>query len=174
MQRTIRVNENQLLNLSEKAHYDHSLAGYLHKRAADSTKWQPRWFVLYQVSSPSASILRVDQSRQGTSFTNSMKWMCTCTRQKLVADVTFKLRNTNIHQFLFQFHSDHYAYLLLHWFPHWKKKINAWKVFSETFLAWWRIGGQHYISRMEFIIYERIVLVNRISHLNPASTLRTK
>ncbi|KDR10232.1 Ras-specific guanine nucleotide-releasing factor 1 [Zootermopsis nevadensis] len=48
MQRTIRVNENQLLNLSEKAHYDHSLAGYLHKRAADSTKWQPRWFVLYQ------------------------------------------------------------------------------------------------------------------------------
>lgn len=54
MQRTIRVNENQLLNLSERAHYDHSLAGYLHKRTADSTKWQSRWFVLYQVSSSSA------------------------------------------------------------------------------------------------------------------------
>lgn len=36
--------------LSEKAHYDHSLSGYLHKRTADSTKWQQRWFVLYQVS----------------------------------------------------------------------------------------------------------------------------
>ncbi|XP_069694869.1 ras-specific guanine nucleotide-releasing factor 2-like [Periplaneta americana] len=48
MQRTVRVNENQLLMLSERAHYDHSLAGYLHKRTADSTKWQPRWFVLYQ------------------------------------------------------------------------------------------------------------------------------
>ncbi|XP_011501193.1 PREDICTED: ras-specific guanine nucleotide-releasing factor 2-like [Ceratosolen solmsi marchali] len=34
--------------LSEKAHYDHSLAGYLHKRTADLTKWQLRWFVLYQ------------------------------------------------------------------------------------------------------------------------------
>lgn len=50
MQRTIRVNENQLIMLSERAHYDHSQAGYLHKRSADSTKWQLRWFVLYQVS----------------------------------------------------------------------------------------------------------------------------
>jgi len=57
MQRTIRVNENQLLNLSERAHYDHSLAGYLHKRTADSTKWQSRWFVLYQVSTSSASLM---------------------------------------------------------------------------------------------------------------------
>lgn len=50
MQRTIRVNENQLIMLSERAHYDHSQAGYLHKRSADSSKWQLRWFVLYQVS----------------------------------------------------------------------------------------------------------------------------
>lgn len=49
MQRTIRVNENQLIMLSERAHYDHSQAGYLYKRTADSTKWQLRWFVLYQV-----------------------------------------------------------------------------------------------------------------------------
>ncbi|XP_044256640.1 ras-specific guanine nucleotide-releasing factor 2-like isoform X2 [Tribolium madens] len=48
MQRTIRVNENQLIMLSERAHYDHSQAGYLHKRSADSSKWQLRWFVLYQ------------------------------------------------------------------------------------------------------------------------------
>lgn len=50
MQRTIRVNENQLIMLSERAHYDHSQAGYLHKRSADSSKWHLRWFVLYQVN----------------------------------------------------------------------------------------------------------------------------
>ena len=49
MQRTIRINENQLIMLSERAHYDHSMAGYLHKRSADNSKWQLRWFVLYQV-----------------------------------------------------------------------------------------------------------------------------
>ncbi|GAB1868606.1 Ras-specific guanine nucleotide-releasing factor 2-like isoform X1 [Camponotus japonicus] len=48
MQKTVRVNDAQLVMLSEKAHYDHSLSGYLHKRTADSTKWQQRWFVLYQ------------------------------------------------------------------------------------------------------------------------------
>lgn len=46
----VRVNDAQLVMLSERAHYDHSLTGYLHKRAAESTKWQLRWFVLYQVS----------------------------------------------------------------------------------------------------------------------------
>ncbi|XP_017765392.1 PREDICTED: ras-specific guanine nucleotide-releasing factor 2-like [Eufriesea mexicana] len=48
MQRTVRVNDAQLVMLSEKAHHDHSLTGYLHKRTADSAKWQLRWFVLYQ------------------------------------------------------------------------------------------------------------------------------
>ncbi|XP_043277433.1 ras-specific guanine nucleotide-releasing factor 2-like isoform X2 [Venturia canescens] len=48
MQRTVRVNDSQIIMLSERAHYDHSLAGYLHKRTADSAKWQLRWFVLYQ------------------------------------------------------------------------------------------------------------------------------
>ncbi|XP_029179159.1 ras-specific guanine nucleotide-releasing factor 2-like isoform X3 [Nylanderia fulva] len=48
MQKTVRVNDAQLVMLSEKAHYDHLLSGYLHKRTADSTKWQQRWFVLYQ------------------------------------------------------------------------------------------------------------------------------
>ncbi|XP_076396250.1 ras-specific guanine nucleotide-releasing factor 1 isoform X4 [Megachile rotundata] len=48
MQRTVRVNDSQLVMLSEKAHYDHSMTGYLHKRTADSAKWQLRWFVLYQ------------------------------------------------------------------------------------------------------------------------------
>lgn len=46
----VRVNDSQLVMLSEKANYDHSLSGYLHKRTADSTKWQLRWFVLYQVN----------------------------------------------------------------------------------------------------------------------------
>ncbi|XP_045481694.1 ras-specific guanine nucleotide-releasing factor 1-like isoform X2 [Harmonia axyridis] len=48
MQRTIRVNDNQLIMLSERAHYDHSQTGYLHKRSSDCSKWQLRWFVLYQ------------------------------------------------------------------------------------------------------------------------------
>ncbi|XP_065221705.1 ras-specific guanine nucleotide-releasing factor 2-like isoform X3 [Planococcus citri] len=48
MQRSIRVNDSQLVMLSERAHFDHSRAGYLHKRTADSNKWQLRWFVLYQ------------------------------------------------------------------------------------------------------------------------------
>ncbi|XP_026480897.1 ras-specific guanine nucleotide-releasing factor 1-like [Ctenocephalides felis] len=48
MQRTVRVNDSQLVMLSDRAHYDHSQSGYLHKRTADSGKWQLRWFVLYQ------------------------------------------------------------------------------------------------------------------------------
>ncbi|XP_076162379.1 ras-specific guanine nucleotide-releasing factor 1 isoform X5 [Ptiloglossa arizonensis] len=48
MQRTVRVNDAQLVMISEKAHYDHSMTGYLHKRTADSSKWQLRWFILYQ------------------------------------------------------------------------------------------------------------------------------
>ncbi|KAJ0175325.1 hypothetical protein K1T71_009466 [Dendrolimus kikuchii] len=48
MQRSIRVNDGQLIALSEKAQYDHSQAGYLHKRSSDNTKWQLRWFILYQ------------------------------------------------------------------------------------------------------------------------------
>jgi hypothetical protein len=49
MQRTVRVNDSQLVMLSERAHYDHNMTGYLYKKTADSTKWQQRWFVLYQV-----------------------------------------------------------------------------------------------------------------------------
>ncbi|KAK9718958.1 RhoGEF domain [Popillia japonica] len=48
MQRQIRINENQLIMLSERARDDHSHTGYLHKKSADSSKWQLRWFVLYQ------------------------------------------------------------------------------------------------------------------------------
>lgn len=50
MQRAVRVNDSQLVTLSERAHFDHSLSGYLHKKTADNAKWQLRWFVLYQVS----------------------------------------------------------------------------------------------------------------------------
>ncbi|XP_052565795.1 ras-specific guanine nucleotide-releasing factor 2-like isoform X2 [Culex pipiens pallens] len=48
MQRSVRVNEHQLIMLSDRAQYDHSMHGYLHKRTADNNKWQMRWFVLYQ------------------------------------------------------------------------------------------------------------------------------
>ncbi|XP_073979075.1 ras-specific guanine nucleotide-releasing factor 2-like isoform X2 [Rhodnius prolixus] len=48
MQRSVRVNESQLVMLSDRAHFDHSYSGYLYKRTSDSNKWQQRWFVLYQ------------------------------------------------------------------------------------------------------------------------------
>ncbi|XP_035904093.1 ras-specific guanine nucleotide-releasing factor 2-like isoform X2 [Anopheles stephensi] len=48
MQRSVRVNENQLIMLSDRAQYDHSMHGHLHKRTSDNNKWQMRWFVLYQ------------------------------------------------------------------------------------------------------------------------------
>ncbi|CAL4068246.1 unnamed protein product, partial [Meganyctiphanes norvegica] len=48
MQRTIRINENQVLMLAEKARHDHNYIGYLYKRSSDSNKWQLRWFTLYQ------------------------------------------------------------------------------------------------------------------------------
>ncbi|XP_050665094.1 ras-specific guanine nucleotide-releasing factor 1-like [Leptidea sinapis] len=48
IQRSVRVNDGQLIALSERAQYDHSQAGYLHKRSADNAKWQLRWFILYQ------------------------------------------------------------------------------------------------------------------------------
>ncbi|XP_043515989.1 ras-specific guanine nucleotide-releasing factor 2-like isoform X4 [Frieseomelitta varia] len=48
MQKSVRMNDSQLAMLAEKARYDQSLSGYLHKRSADLAKWQLRWFVLYQ------------------------------------------------------------------------------------------------------------------------------
>ncbi|XP_049269734.1 ras-specific guanine nucleotide-releasing factor 2 isoform X3 [Rhipicephalus sanguineus] len=48
MQRALRMNDAQLLSLSEKALHDNCLRGYLCKRTADSARWQLRWFVLYQ------------------------------------------------------------------------------------------------------------------------------
>ncbi|RZF36325.1 hypothetical protein LSTR_LSTR006589 [Laodelphax striatellus] len=44
----IRVQDAQLCVLAERAHFDKSMAGYLHKRQADTNKWQLRWFLLYQ------------------------------------------------------------------------------------------------------------------------------
>ena len=49
MQRPIKVTESQLLMLAERARYDATLAGPLYKRTADGTKWQSKWFTLYQV-----------------------------------------------------------------------------------------------------------------------------
>ncbi|XP_054160727.1 ras-specific guanine nucleotide-releasing factor 1-like [Oppia nitens] len=48
MQRSLRMNDLQLLALSEKAHHDNGLRGYLFKRTSDNSKWQLRWFVLFQ------------------------------------------------------------------------------------------------------------------------------
>ena len=48
MQRSIRMNDLQLLALSEKALHDNGLRGHLFKRTSDNSKWQLRWFVLFQ------------------------------------------------------------------------------------------------------------------------------
>lgn len=48
MQRSLRMNEIQLYALSEKALNDNGLRGYLFKRSSDTSKWQLRWFVLFQ------------------------------------------------------------------------------------------------------------------------------
>lgn len=48
MQKGIRLNESQLLYLAGKARQESLLRGYLHKKSADTGKWQQRFFVLYQ------------------------------------------------------------------------------------------------------------------------------
>lgn len=50
MQRCVRVVDNQLLMLSDRARTDSTLTGNLHKKASDSGRWKNRYFVLYQVS----------------------------------------------------------------------------------------------------------------------------
>ena len=48
MQKAVRVNEGQLLYLALKARQENTSCGYLHKKSADTGKWQLRWFALYQ------------------------------------------------------------------------------------------------------------------------------
>lgn len=48
MQKGIRLNESQLLYLANKARAESTLNGYLHKKSADTGKWQLRYFALYQ------------------------------------------------------------------------------------------------------------------------------
>ena len=44
----MRINEIQLLALSEKALHDNGPKGYLFKRTNENNKWQMRYFVLFQ------------------------------------------------------------------------------------------------------------------------------
>ena len=48
MQKGIRINESQLAHLASKARQENTIRGYLHKKSADTGKWQLRWFALYQ------------------------------------------------------------------------------------------------------------------------------
>lgn len=48
MQKGVRVNEIQLLQLATKSRTDSTLNGYLYKRSTDTGKWRQRWFTLYQ------------------------------------------------------------------------------------------------------------------------------
>ena len=49
IQRPIRVNDVQVQILGERARYDATISGSLYKRTSDGSKWQLRWFTLYQV-----------------------------------------------------------------------------------------------------------------------------
>ena len=42
------MNELQLLALAEKALHDNGIRGYLFKRTSENSKWQMRYFVLFQ------------------------------------------------------------------------------------------------------------------------------
>ncbi|KAM3958384.1 LOW QUALITY PROTEIN: ras-specific guanine nucleotide-releasing factor 1 [Aphomia sociella] len=48
IQRSIRINEGQLVALSERAQFDHAQAGFLSKKSSDGNRWQQRWCILYQ------------------------------------------------------------------------------------------------------------------------------
>ncbi|XP_055314318.1 ras-specific guanine nucleotide-releasing factor 2-like isoform X3 [Sitodiplosis mosellana] len=48
MQRSVRVQDNQIIHLADRAQYDHSMHGHLQKRTSDCNRWQTRWFLLYQ------------------------------------------------------------------------------------------------------------------------------
>ena len=48
MQRAVRLNEGQLLHLANKSRHENSISGNMHKRSADTGKWQQRWFTLFQ------------------------------------------------------------------------------------------------------------------------------
>jgi hypothetical protein len=49
MQRSIRINDSQILMLAEKARFDNAMAGYLHKKSNGAGKWTRRYFILFQV-----------------------------------------------------------------------------------------------------------------------------
>jgi hypothetical protein len=48
MQRSLRLNDVQLLALAEKSLHDNGLKGYLFKKSSEGNRWQLRWFVLFQ------------------------------------------------------------------------------------------------------------------------------
>ncbi|XP_033120543.1 ras-specific guanine nucleotide-releasing factor 1-like isoform X1 [Anneissia japonica] len=48
MQKAIRLDETQVLNLATKAKTDNSICGYLQKKSSDGQKWKIRWCALYQ------------------------------------------------------------------------------------------------------------------------------
>ena len=48
MQRSVRINDHQIQTLFDRAKEDQRLEGYLMKRSSESSRWQRRWFVLYQ------------------------------------------------------------------------------------------------------------------------------
>ena len=70
IQRSIRINDGQLLGLAEKARFDSRLAGFLYKRCADNNKWLLRWFRLYQVCNKI--------NRGENSISREKKILCLC------------------------------------------------------------------------------------------------
>lgn len=64
MQRSIRINDSQILMLAEKARFDHVLAGYLHKKSSGAAKWTRRYFILFQVKEKSDLIFVISYMGQ--------------------------------------------------------------------------------------------------------------
>ena len=83
MQRGVRINDNQLLMLAEKARYDRYMCGSLYKRTCDNSKWQQRWFNLYQVgvSTRPANVKNPRRSR-------SVKGALSCCPLNVCPDIT--------------------------------------------------------------------------------------
>ncbi|XP_033633758.1 ras-specific guanine nucleotide-releasing factor 2-like isoform X1 [Asterias rubens] len=48
MQKAVRYEESQLLQLATRAKTDHMIAGTLQKKSSDTVKWKQRFFALYQ------------------------------------------------------------------------------------------------------------------------------
>ncbi|XP_035709519.1 ras-specific guanine nucleotide-releasing factor 2-like isoform X3 [Folsomia candida] len=48
IQRSIRINDSQIIMLAEKARFDNAMSGFLYKKSSGAGKWTRRYFILFQ------------------------------------------------------------------------------------------------------------------------------